>query len=468
MAAHSRAGRPFKPRTTNGTTDDGKSAAGVVVPDEDSVPIFVQVQPLPGRHPDFRKPFDPTPCPRAGCSYVAGTRDRLTRHELAVHQGVRAFACTWTGCQYRGSQAAGLKHHYRTTHLKEKWLQCHVCPQKFSHKTNLRCHMQSHAKEGHNMDSCSHCLKHLAWTPGRGKRAKQPDAPSSLLIHWKKRILTPGHTVTTTASPSVPCHRPAITATASSAASQSRRPAQSVGQSMRCLFSRPSDQTWDELMADMVANASDSNPSTSSPTASPQPQPVDSLMQDSRSSVSTNNNNNDGIRQDSDSRFRRRSRVRLVQCRKLGCTFITSDSSELDRHVAGHTDPSSSSSGGKNKSAQKEKSSPREADPGLQQESPTARSVKEEEVDVTTRGSGGEDEDTGIGASVEDEEFSSCSEVEEEPDDDGQDSGLVDMGAEDEDEEWAEDEDEVAGEIADSMFLSGLLSSSQPDPQSAS
>ena len=219
-----------------------------------------------------------------------------------IHTKEKPFACPH--CSHRSNQQANIRQHVSDVHLKFKRLKCHFCQKGFNHKNNLRFHMKVHVKDGHNIDQCSHCVVHLAWTPGRGKRAKQANAPTSLnVVKPKKKNRPAGRRQAADDSEDGECERP-------------DEPSD-IAVAVEVLFRRRRvmDKDWDQVMADIIARSQDAD--------------------------AGDDDEDDGYEDDEEEEMEvlpsdKHVRSQLFFCKILGCSRIFNEQETLDQHLAEH------------------------------------------------------------------------------------------------------------------------------------
>ena len=96
-------------------------------------------------HPELKNRFT---CSFPQCEFGSYTKNDLQKHIL-THSDDRPFACTFTGCSYKGKQARNLINHQKTIHnparVKDKG--CSLCPAKFFDNNSLTTHIKAHVDE---------------------------------------------------------------------------------------------------------------------------------------------------------------------------------------------------------------------------------------------------------------------------------------------------------------------------------
>ena len=287
-----------------------------------------------------------------------GERER--RMGGAKGEGKR-FACPWMGCAHTSRQRTNVRQHFYDVHLKQRRLACHLCDRRFNHKNNLRFHMRCHAKEGHDIDACSHCLTHLSWTPGRGKRALLPNPPATLDVHdltlekserarqrrqQLKQASSPAieqqvassSSVTTKADlASQPTRLTQLPPSSShscdgSCSSNSTSPS-TVREAVQLLFDRHEElnRSWDEVMEQIVRDpgflVSHSQDGAL----------VDGSSRKSSGSSGVSSPDREAWVFES---IRKRIRSPMFMCPKLHCDAVLSSPSALETHVATHEEKS--------------------------------------------------------------------------------------------------------------------------------
>lgn len=312
-------------------------------------------------HPDHGKAYVKTQCPY--CDYVPGSRSKyknhvayvhehvrpvqcpdcelrfananaFARHHEGVHQGLKPFACDFPGCGLRSSQKSYITHHKKTVHEKKFGMHCHSCGKGYNHKHSLRSHMQKHAKEGHDIDSCHVCKKELDWTPGRGKRAKMDNAPESLVVKLplkRERKVDPKVPLYLTTNPVIFSEGPDLPGTPD----QIREKITSLIPNHK----QRQNRDWDHAMNQFfnwrsgdTISATKSNTELKADAA----EDMDTSYEDDGCDECENHEIDD--RTDESPKYKRPiPRCRLFWCKVMNCSFTTSDEDERNEHLLIHS-----------------------------------------------------------------------------------------------------------------------------------